>query len=59
MTVKSAEEYRAQAGSVRQLAEKFNLSEERQTLLDIAESYERLAQQADMLAKPKADPQSD
>jgi hypothetical protein len=60
MTVKSAEEYRAQAGSVRQLAEKFSLpEEERQTLLDIAQSYERLARQADMLAKLKIDPRSD
>jgi hypothetical protein len=60
MTVKSAEEYRAQAGSVRQLAEKFSLpEEERQTLLDIAQSYERLARHADMLAKLKIDPQSD
>jgi hypothetical protein len=60
MTVKSAEEYRAQAGSVRQLAEKFSLpEEERQTLLDIAQSYERLARYADMLAKRKIDPQSD
>ena len=53
MTVKSAEEYRAQARSVRRLAEKFSSPEERQTLLDIAESYERLAQQADALANPQ------
>jgi hypothetical protein len=59
MTVKSAEEYRAQARSVRQLAEKTTSPEEWQTLLDIAESYERLAQQANMLAKPKIGPQSD
>jgi hypothetical protein len=58
MTVKSTE-YRAQARSVRQLAEGHTSPEERQTLLDIAESYERLAQRADMLAKPKSDPQSD
>jgi len=59
MTVKSAEEYRAQACSVRQLAEKITAPEERQTLLDIAESYERLAQQADMHAESKTGPQSD
>jgi hypothetical protein len=59
MTAKSAEEYRAQARNVRQLAEKITSPEERQTLLDIAGSYERLAQQADILAKPKIDPQSD
>jgi hypothetical protein len=59
MTIKSAEEYRAQARSVRQLAEKTTSPEERQTLLSIAESYERLAQRADMLAKPKTGPQSD
>ena len=59
MTVKSAEEYRAQARSVRQLAEKFSSPEERQTLLDIAESYKRLAQQADVLANPKIDAQAD
>lgn len=59
MTVKSAEEYRAQARSVRQLAERQNSPEERQTLLDIAESYERLAQQSDMLAKAKSERQSD
>jgi hypothetical protein len=47
MTVKSAGEYRAQARSVRRLAEKVTLPEERQTLLDIAERYERLAQQSD------------
>jgi hypothetical protein len=59
MTVKSADEYRAQARSVRQLAERFASSEERQTLLDIAASYMRLAQQAGMLAKPKNELQSD
>jgi hypothetical protein len=59
MTVKSAEEYRAQARNVRQLAERQNSPEERQTLLDIAESYERLAQQSDMLAKAKSERQSD
>ncbi len=59
MTVKSAEEYRVQSRSVLQLAEKFSSPRERQTLLDIAESYQRLAQQADMLAKPKNEPQSD
>jgi hypothetical protein len=59
MTVKSAEEYRAQARSVRHLAERLTSPEERQTLLDIAGSYMRLAQQADMFAKPKNEPQSD
>jgi hypothetical protein len=59
MTVKSAEEYRVQSRSVLQLAEKFSSPQERQTLLDIAESYQRLAQQADRLAKPKNEPQSD
>ena len=54
MSVKSAEEYRAQARSVRQLAETLRSPEERQTLLDIAESYERLAQQADKLASVRA-----
>ncbi|HEV8712771.1 MAG TPA: hypothetical protein VGX03_08100 [Candidatus Binatia bacterium] len=58
MTVKSAEEYRAQACSVRQLTERL-FTGGRQTVLSIAECYERLAQQADMLAKPKSDPQSD
>ena len=59
MTVKSAEEYREQARSVRHLVVKIASPEERETLLDIAESYERLAQQADMHAKPKTAPQSD
>jgi hypothetical protein len=59
MTAKSAEEYRAQARSVRQLAETFSSPEERQSLLDIAESYERLAQRATMLAQPETDPRSD
>jgi hypothetical protein len=59
MAVKSAEEYRAQARSVRQLADKVTSPEEQQTLLDIAESYERLAQRADILAKSKTGPQSD
>ncbi len=58
MTIQSAGEYRAQARSVRQLAEKFSSSKERQTLLGIAEGYERLAQRADMLAKPETYPQS-
>ena len=53
MTVKSAEEYRAQASGVRQLAERVGSPGERQSLLDIAERYERLAQQADMHVKPK------
>jgi hypothetical protein len=48
MTVESAEEYRARARSVRQLAEKVTSPEDRQTLLDISERYERLAQQADI-----------
>ena len=47
MTVKSADEYRAQARGVRALAETMISPEERQTLLEIAESYERLAQQTD------------
>ena len=51
MTVKSPKEYRAQARGVRQLAE----PAERQALLDIAESYERLARLA---AKPQAEKQS-
>ena len=55
-TVKSADEYRAQARSVRKLAERMIAPEERRTLLDIAERYERLAQQAD---KPKTGPRSD
>jgi hypothetical protein len=59
MSIKSVQKYRAQACSIRQLAERITLLEERQTLLDIAESYERLAQRANMLAKPKADSQSD
>jgi hypothetical protein len=59
MTVKSAEEYRAQSRSVRRLAEGLTSPEEWQTLLDIAESYERLAQQADLLAKPETGAQSD
>ena len=58
MTVQSAEGYRAQARSIRHLAEKFSSPAERQTLLGIAESYERLAQQA-VLAKPETNPQSD
>ena len=41
-----AEEYRARARSVRLLGETITSPEERQTLLDIAESYERLAQRA-------------
>jgi hypothetical protein len=59
MTVKSAEEYRTQARGVRQLAEKVTSPEERQSLLDIAGGYERLAQRADRLSKPKTGPQSD
>jgi hypothetical protein len=59
MTVKAAKEYRAQARGVRQLAEKITSPEERQALLDIAESYEHLAGLADKLRKPKTRPQSD
>jgi hypothetical protein len=47
MTTKAAEEYRARARSVRQLAKAVTSPEERQTLLDISERYERLAQQVD------------
>jgi hypothetical protein len=42
-----AEEYRARARSVRLLGETITSPEERQTLLDIAESYERLAHRAE------------
>jgi hypothetical protein len=59
VTVKPAEAYRAQPRSVRQLAERLISPEERQALLDIAESYERLAQRADMAAKPMNEPQFD
>jgi hypothetical protein len=59
VTVKSAEAYRAQARSVRRLAEKITSPEERETLMEIAESYERLAQRADMVAKPQNEPQFD
>lgn len=53
MSVKSAEEYRTRAHSVRKLAETVSSPEERQTLLDIAEKYERLAQHIESTAKPK------
>jgi hypothetical protein len=52
MSAKSADEHRARARHVRQLAETITSPEERETLLDIAESYERLAQRADLNALP-------
>jgi hypothetical protein len=55
MSVKSAQGYRAEACHVRRLAKKIREPKERQTLLDIAERYERLAQYADTLATQQAD----
>jgi hypothetical protein len=52
MSAKSADEHRARARHVRQLAQTMTSPEERQTLFDIAESYERLAQIVDKCALP-------
>jgi hypothetical protein len=50
MSIKLAQEYRARARSVRLLAETITSPEEQQTLLDIAESYERLAHRAECVS---------
>jgi hypothetical protein len=48
---KSAEKYREEARRVRELAEQISQLDNRKRLLDVATTYDRLAQQADGRAK--------